>query len=211
MNVELFTVGPLATNCYIVTCDKTRQSVIIDPGGISDELYESVNRRSITSVLLTHGHFDHIEGVGIIAEITRAPVKIHALDASMLTNPQLNGSTGMLGTNIMAPEASELLSDSDEITFGDSRLRVVYTPGHSQGSISFVNDNDFIICGDILFKLSVGRWDLNGGDYATLVNTLHTVFRPMPDKMVVYPGHGESTTIGFEKSYNPFMKEVNSS
>ena len=205
MNVVRFTVGPLQTNCYLVTCDKTQQSVIIDPGGISDELTDAVNGSSITAILLTHGHFDHIEGVGVIAGMTGAPIKIHHSDSSMLTDPIMNGSF-MFGTEIKAPEASESLSDGEEVTFGESSLKVVHTPGHTAGGVSFVDDNHFIVGGDTLFRLSVGRWDLPGGDYNTLLKTLRSMFHTMPDSMVVYPGHGPETTIDTERRGNPFLR-----
>ena len=147
MKIERFMVGPLETNCYLVNCEKTNESVIVDPGGISDELLKSVKRRSLQAILLTHGHFDHIGGVAAVAGTCGAPIKIHKLDASMLTDPVHNGSY-MIGTKIKAPEASEFLSDGDEITFGESSLKVIHTPGHSRGSISFVDDGHFVIAGD---------------------------------------------------------------
>jgi hydroxyacylglutathione hydrolase len=205
MIVKNFTVGPLATNCYCVTCEKTQKAVVIDPGGISKELTDAVNGNIITAILLTHGHFDHIEGVGEISEMTCAPVEIHREDAYMLTDPARNGSY-MIGREIHAPEASVFLSEGDLVAFGESKLMVVHTPGHSTGSVSFVAENEFVICGDTLFRLSVGRWDLPGGDYSTLIHTLNSKFMNLADSMVVYPGHGESTTIGFEKVHNEFMK-----
>ena len=205
MKVELFTVGPLGTNCYLVTCEKTNQSVIVDPGGISEKLIEAVKKTDLSSILLTHGHFDHIQGVGEIAEITGAPVMIHQLDSYMLTDPVHNGSF-MIGAEIKAPEASQFLCGGDEVTFGESSLKVVHTPGHTEGGISFVDDNNFIIGGDTLFRLSVGRWDLPGGDYETLVETLRSTFLPLPGSMELYPGHGDISTIGFEKTHNQFLK-----
>ena len=122
----------------------------------------------------------------------------------MLTDPILNGSF-MIGTEIKISEPSGFLSEGDNITFGESSLTVINTPGHTKGGVSFVSDGEFVIAGDTLFRLSVGRWDLPGGDYATLMRTLKDTFSMMPDAVKVYPGHGDNTTIGYEKQHNQFM------
>jgi len=205
MTMERFVVGPLATNCYLLKSENSGGAVVIDPGGVTGELRRALKRVELTAVILTHGHFDHIQGVKEIVAGTGAPVMIHELDASMLADPVLNGSF-MIGAEIKAPEASEFLSEGDEVPVGESMLRVIHTPGHTPGGISLVCDGRFVICGDTLFRLSVGRWDLPGGDYGTLVETLRSKFLVLPDAMEVYPGHGEATTIGYERKYNQFMR-----
>ncbi|MBA7576085.1 hypothetical protein ES708_17922 [subsurface metagenome] len=204
MKVARFPVGPLETNCYMVTCEKTNYSVVVDPGGISQSLLDAIDNTHISAVLLTHGHFDHISGVEKVVEITGAPIKIHPLDAHMLKEPHANGSA-MIGANIIAPEATDFLADGDKVQFGKSLLTVAYTPGHSQGGVSFIAENDFVLAGDTLFRMSVGRWDLPGGNYKTLIDSLRTVFYNLPDNVAVYAGHGESSTIGFEKTHNQFL------
>jgi len=154
MKVEQFTVGPLATNCFIITCDRTNDSVLIDPGGMSDSLLNAVKTHKITAILLTHGHFDHIMGVGAIVEMTGAPLRIHKPDATMLNDPINNGSI-MIGVDVRVPESYELLTEGEEVSFGESTLKVLYTPGHTKGSVSFEAANDFVIAGDTLFRLSV--------------------------------------------------------
>jgi len=204
MKVEQFTVGPLFTNCYLVTCEKTNESLLIDPGDVTGELMDKIQRSSLQAILLTHGHFDHIGGVNAIKDVTGAPILIHSLDAPMLADPGMNGSH-MIGMAIRSYEPSGFLSEGEDVLFGESKLGVIQTPGHTKGGVSFVSDGEFIIAGDTLFKLSVGRWDLPGGDYTVLMKTLKDVFYDLTDSTKVYPGHGETTTIGFEKKYNQFM------
>ncbi len=205
MKIELFTVGPLMTNCYLVTCEKTNDSVIIDPGDVSTDLLKKVKEHTLKAILLTHGHFDHIGGVRtLIDEIGVESLLIHTLDAPMLTDPHLNGSF-MIGVPISACEPSGYLTEGEDVVFGESSLKVIHTPGHSAGGVSFVSDEEFVIAGDTLFRLSIGRWDLPGGDYSTLIKTLKEKFSTMPVSTKVYPGHGEITDIGFEKTHNQFL------
>lgn len=204
MKIERFEVGPLLTNCYLAVCEKTGESVLIDPGGTSKKLVESINSTQLQVILLTHGHFDHIGGLNDILEFSEVPVLIHKLDAPMLTDPRQNASL-MMGTEYRTVEATKLLEHGDTITCGESILNVLHTPGHTRGGVSFSVDEDFVFAGDTLFKMSVGRWDLPGGDFTTLKESIRNTFVPMPDTMKVYPGHGDTTTIGYEKKSNPFM------
>ncbi|MCE5249865.1 MBL fold metallo-hydrolase [bacterium] len=206
MHVDRFIVGPLETNCYLIRCGKTGESVLVDPGGISSELIASVRGTKLSAVILTHGHFDHIGGLKKIVELTGAPVLIHELDAPMLLDPFENGSF-MIGVQVKTVEASSLIADGDTVPCGSSSLRVFHTPGHTEGSVSFAADGEFIISGDTLFRLSVGRWDLPGGSHSQLMESLRTVYSPLPDPIAVFPGHGESTTMGYEKRYNQFMAD----
>jgi len=205
LKIQRFIVGLLQTNSYLVICEKTNESVLIDPGDVTKELLAKVKEYPLKTILLTHGHFDHIGGVNTVFDETGVPILIHSLDAPLLTDPVLNGSY-MIGAEISIHEKSGILSEGDDIIFGESSLKIIHTPGHTAGGVSFVSDGEFIIAGDTLFKLSVGRWDLPGGNYSTLMKTLTEVFSTMPVSTEVYPGHGETTNIGFEKKHNPFMQ-----
>ncbi|MFA6472251.1 MAG: MBL fold metallo-hydrolase [Candidatus Latescibacterota bacterium] len=207
MKIKRYEVGPLGTNCYHVICESSNKSVIIDPGGISESLIHDIGENHLTAILLTHGHFDHIGGAAKIAELTGAPIMISDVDAALLSDSYSNGSS-LFGTELQQVKPDKLLSSGDIISFGDCSLKVLFTPGHTAGGISFIDgEGSTIFSGDVLFRLTVGRWDLPGGNCRTLMNTLRTVFYPLPDSVVVYPGHGESTTIGFEKRHNQFMTD----
>jgi len=183
-------VGPYQANCYILGCEKTNQGLVIDPGDDVFRIVEVVSRLGlkIRYIFITHGHIDHIGGAGELRRITNAPVWIHPLDARGLNfQPQGN------------------LSDGQEIPLGRFTVTVLHTPGHSPGGVSFYAPG-VVFTGDTLFAGSVGRTDFPGGDHNQLVSGVIQRIFPLGDSLRVYPGHGPRTTIGRERTNNPFFR-----
>lgn len=198
-------VGLIETNCYIYCDDTTCEGIIIDPGGDSVEILDTVksNKVKVKYIVLTHGHWDHIGAVDRVKVHTKAQIMIHNLDAKCLQDS--TESLGyMFGINNPPVTPDILLNGGEEIKIGDIVLKVVHTPGHTQGSICLLG-NGLVFTGDTLFRGAIGRTDLPGGDYNTLVGSIKSQLFVLPDETVVYPGHGSETTIGEEK--NGFEKK----
>ncbi len=205
MIVKRLTVGPIQTNCYLVGCEETKEGAIIDPGGDAQDILVEVQRLGlkVKYIINTHGHFDHIMANGEVVKATGAPLAIHPADAPMLTR---GGGALWFGMSASSPEADMMLEEGDEITLGHLNLKVLHTPGHSPGSISLYCQADKVLFnGDVLFNMGIGRTDLSGGDYHTLRQSIKTKILSLPDETVVYPGHGPATTVGQEKTGNPFL------
>lgn len=205
MIVERLVVGMLQCNCYIVGCEDTKVGIIIDPGGDAPVILDRAEQLglSIENIVNTHGHIDHIAANGPVKEATGAMIAIHRDDAQWLVSDQ-GGFARMLGVLSPGPPADVLLDEGDEINFGNESLQVIHTPGHSLGGITLVHDG-MVFCGDTLFAMGVGRVDLPGGDWATLMNSIKTRLFTLPDETIVYSGHGPPTTIGREKRLNPWF------
>lgn len=204
--VETLTVGPLDVNCYIAGCGEHRACAVVDPGDSAKRILDVVGKKgwSVTQIINTHGHADHTGANAQIKEATGAPLSIHKDDAEMLTHPDMADMAAYLGLKPSIP-ADRKLADGDVIKICDCvELKVLGTPGHSRGGVCLVHDN-FVITGDTLFRMSIGRSDLAGGDHETLMNSIKTRVMALPDDMTVYPGHGEPSTVGFERRYNPFL------
>ena len=208
--MESMTVGILATNCYLLLCDDTRESLIIDPGFSIEEantVLERIrrSRAKVKYIVNTHGHFDHISGNGLLKDTLKAEILIHKDDACMLTDPSRNLSY-MLGLTIISPKPDRLLEDGEKIEVGELQLIVMHTPGHTEGSISlYWEAENAVFTGDTLFAGSVGRTDLPGASLQKLLKSLNDKLLKLPDETIVYPGHGGKTTIGRERRTNPFL------
>lgn len=205
MIIDTVVVGMLMENCYIVGCERSREAVVIDPGDDSQRILDTLDRHGLTVryVLNTHGHFDHVGGNGRIVQATGAKLLIHELDSAMLARADVTAAKfGLLAEN--SPTPAGFLHDGQFITFGDHRIQVVHTPGHTPGGCSLLVEN-VIFTGDTLFADSVGRTDFPGGSAAALTKSIKERLLTLPDQTVVYPGHGPSTTIGREKRHNPYI------
>ncbi|MBA2941990.1 MBL fold metallo-hydrolase [Paenibacillus sp. CGMCC 1.16610] len=206
INIETFVLGPVSTNAYLLSDPETKKGIIIDPGMNPKSLIKKIADLEIEAILLTHAHFDHIGGVDEIRKLKKCPVYIHDLEADWLTNPKKNGSTRWpeLGVLIETEPAEYALDEGQTLEFLGIKLKVFHTPGHSPGSVSFLYDKH-LFSGDVLFKLSVGRTDLPGGDNNELLDSIQDKLFLLEDDTIVYPGHGGKTTIGFEKDNNPYV------
>jgi hydroxyacylglutathione hydrolase len=205
MLLEYRAAPPFMENGYVLGCEETREGVIIDPGESIEELLEIVAREklTITHILLTHAHLDHITGVGRARSATGAPVTLHASDRPLYDAVVQQGM--MFGIRVEPQPPVDAFYDlSKTITFGRHEVRVHHTPGHSPGGVC-LEVNGTLIVGDTLFAGSIGRTDLPGGDYDTLINAIRTVLFAFADETPAYPGHGEPTTIGRERRTNPFL------
>ena len=210
-NVELFTVGPLFTNCYLVYCPESREAVVIDPGFGTIREAEDFLRKimqmklNLKYIVNTHGHPDHTSGNGFLREKTSAPVLIHRLDASKLGEAR-RVVYESLGFELYSPPADSFIDEGDIIKFGDSELKVIHTPGHSKGSVSLIGEK-CIFSGDTLFAGSIGRYDFPDSSFEEIMHSLKEKILTLPGNFIVYPGHGPITTIEEERRNNPFLKE----
>lgn len=202
MFVKRFVTNELAANCYVV--HSGREAIIVDPGGEAPEIldYLAAHELQVVALVNTHGHADHIGGNHWFQEKTGAPVWIHRLDAPYLADESLNLAR-YVRQSFPAVKPGRLLEDGDEIVLGEKTITVLHTPGHTPGGVSLYWEGH-LITGDTLFRESVGRTDLPGGDGSVLRESLIKLGR-LPLDTVVYPGHGEATTIEHEIRKNPYL------
>lgn len=208
MILETLLVGPLGVNCYIVGDDKTREALVIDPGGNARDILDTLRhgRLQLVAIVATHAHFDHLLALDEVRAQTRAPFLIHAAEVQVLAN----AATGALffGFTMRQPApADRLVREGDEVRAGSVSLKVLHTPGHSPGGICLLYEK-CVFVGDTLFQGGIGRVDLPGGDYATLMRSIRDQLLTLPGDTIVYPGHGDATTIDAEKQLNPFLRPL---
>lgn len=213
IHVKGFTFNPFQENTYVLY-DDTRECVIIDPGCYDPEekleLTEFIKKEGLKPVKLlnTHCHIDHVLGNKYASETWSLELFIHKNEVVLLDSVESYGTTfGVFAEK--SPAAAGFLNEGDMVVFGNSNLAVIFTPGHSPGSITFYSaEEKFLISGDVLFYQSIGRTDLPGGDYGTLIKSIKEKLLILPDETKVYSGHGPVTTIGAEKKLNPFLKSA---
>jgi len=211
MITKTFTVNPFSMNCYLYWDEKTKEGVIIDPGVYEDFEkddilnYIKVNGITIKLILNTHGHIDHIMGNDWAKNIFKVPLFMHKDDMPLIDKSM--DQSAMFGINFpVPPNPDKFIDESDEIRVADSVLKIIHTPGHSPGSVCFVDEKEKLIFGgDTVFAGSIGRTDLWMGDLDVLLDSIHNKIFKYPDDYIIYPGHMEETTIGEEKANNPFL------
>lgn len=203
--VHQMSVGPLQVNCFIVACRSTGEAAVIDPGDEGERILHYAEKAGwkIGKVVNTHGHFDHIGANQHIVEMTGAELLIHADDLPLLQNARNHAE--VYGLSVAAsPEPDRLLDQGDTFRVGALVFDVFHVPGHSPGSICLLAEGHLFV-GDVLFSGSIGRTDLPGGDFDSLVKGVRERLFALPDETIVHPGHGPDTTIGRERLGNPFV------
>ncbi len=210
MEVLTFAGGPFMQNTLLVVCADGRTGLLVDPGAMTPAaLAEARARRlHIAAILLTHAHFDHIEGVGLAREETGAPIHLHPLDRVIYDNVIPLATAFGAECEEQPPPDEELVPDTT-LSFGGSEFRIVFTPGHAPGHVMFVSTSEPVaIVGDVIFAGSIGRTDLPMADFNTLMDSIHTRVLALPDETRLYTGHGPDTTVGDERRTNPFLVPV---
>jgi hydroxyacylglutathione hydrolase len=211
IDVRMFTVGPLQENCFVVRRKDASTAVMIDPGEEADRLLDALralNIDTLEAILLTHTHFDHIGAVAAVARATGAPVYCPELEKAILAEPNQYVPTQMFGT-FEGYGADLTVSGGEALDLAGLMLDVHFTPGHSPGHVTYaVRDEDALLSGDVLFQGSVGRVDLPGGDWPTLLASIESLMDAYGPETTVYPGHMGITTLGRERATNPFLREL---
>ena len=200
-------VGPLQVNCYIIADEKTKEAMVIDPGDDAGDILRVINEKgfNVRYLVLTHAHFDHTGANKALKEATGAELLMHPDDKQLLESAANQGS--MFGMQSAAsPPADRYVTHGDVITAGGVSLKVLHTPGHSPGGICLLGQG-MVFTGDALFAGSIGRTDLPGGDFHALIRSIQQNLMTLPDETKVYSGHGPSSTIGIERSENPFLTD----
>ena len=210
MILEVRAVGPFYKNGFVVGCERTREAVLIDPGDEVDELLGAAFEAGveIRSILLTHAHVDHVTGVAAAKEALDVPVYLHRDDLFLYEQAVEHGR--MFGLKVRPQPPIDVFYDGSPVGFGDYTVTVHHTPGHCPGGVCLHVGRDGeagrdLFVGDTLFAGAIGRYDLPGGDYDTLVASIRNVLFKFPDDSIVHPGHGPDTTIGRERRTNPFL------
>ncbi len=204
MLLDRIEVGPFATNCYLVACPETRETVIIDPGDEGRRIIKRVQdlKLQVKYVVNTHAHIDHIGSNEELRATFTVPLLAHAAELSRYRSPQ--ASSVLFGKRVQAAPPDRYLKEGDLLQVGTLKIKVLETPGHSPGGIT-LDINGVLFVGDTLFAGSIGRTDFPGGSFPGLIQSIKEKILSYPDDTEVFPGHGPPTTVGDERRYNPFL------
>lgn len=210
LSVRTYPLGPIQTNCYIVS-NRSKQCLIFDPGEEGERLIHEIkaNQLKPLAIFLTHTHFDHIGAVNAVRDAFNIPVYVHEKEVAWLADPMKNGSgkyAELPNYIVEKPLAEHIIQEEQMFNIEDFTFKAVFTPGHSPGSISYLFEEDgFAIVGDTLFEGSIGRTDLIGGSMPVLLQSIHDKLLILPEETIIYPGHGDYTTPAVEMDANPFL------
>jgi hydroxyacylglutathione hydrolase len=210
MDVRMFTVGPVQENCYLFRRDGSDRALIVDPGDEADRLLAAIDELGVTleGILLTHTHFDHVGAVAPVAEATGAEVWVPEMEKPVLADIMSFVPWPGFGP-YESYDAEHTLKGGEKLELADFEIDVIFTPGHSPGHVTFsVPDEEAVFSGDVLFQGSVGRTDLPGGDWPTLLESIRSLVDTLPEDTTVHPGHMGLTTLGAERASNPFLAEL---
>jgi hydroxyacylglutathione hydrolase len=211
LDVRMFTVGPVSENCFIVRGKDAPSAVIVDPGDEADTLLAAVERlgvQRVEAILITHTHFDHIGAVAPVARATGAPVYCPELETQVLANIMDYVPWPGFGP-FESYQADHTVAGGETLEIAGLTFDVVFTPGHSPGHVTYaLTEHEALFSGDVLFQGSVGRVDLPGGDWSTLLASIESLVSAYPGETTVYPGHMGITTLGRERATNPFLREL---
>ena len=199
MIIKAIEAGPIQANCYILMDEETKEIVIMDPGGEADILSKEIDSLNgiVKFIILTHGHFDHVGGVSDLYNKYKVPFYISAVDEDYI----IKDNSGIFGK---LPSKASNIKEGETLSFGKNTIKVLETPGHTKGGLSFVI-NDKVFTGDTLFRGSIGRTDFLGGDFDEIIKSIKEKLLSLGDDTTVYPGHGPASTIAFEKRNNPYL------
>ena len=209
ISIKTFEFNPFSENTYVIS-DESAECIIVDPGCLGDDEKRQLsqfiddNELVVKKLVNTHCHIDHVFGNAFVKSTYGVGLTIHKLDEPTLESVIVYAP--MYGFRSYEPShPDEFIEEGDSLSFGNSTFEIIFVPGHAPGHIALVNrEQKICIAGDVLFRESIGRTDLPGGDHETLIKSIHEKMFELDDETVVYPGHGPTTTIGYEKSHNPF-------